>query len=1556
MRLEPLPPPPGAAASLKKKEGSSSPRALRSFLRNFLNDDLGSFKTEVDLREHAKDSGTVIRDVTVQEVADMNSDLKILSLSGCVEVTDVGIWALARTCFDLRELYMRGLPHITHVGLRSLSLRCRAIEVIDLSNCERTDDMGLRVLAAGCWNLHTLYLENCEKITDTGLMEVARMCPHLRDVNLIGCYRVCEYGDKSLVELGKNCSELTTLNLDGCRHVGDGGIRALARGCPKLQTLTLSGCDRLQSASVRALARGCPLLRTLHLNGCKNIMNGDLWFLMQACKRLRKLELKGCINLHANGMHALAEWGNHLTDLSLRACSRIDGPAINALSAGCTSLLSLDLSECPRLGQEAISVLTEQCTRLINLNLTRCPKIGETYLRQKANELPFVMLATTFRGFCGLPDALEKMKQAERFRLETAAALRIQSAWRACLARGGVAELRRLAKIAWVVPKFQAIFRGYITRKHLKRQRELEAEEKATRFVQRIWRGSRARIVFHDMKVQRKVWVFRNSQAIQIQKVYRGHRGRIFASQSRHIYMEGVLRIIRINRVKEVAAGRIQAWMRGIFGRKRYMEVYEERRLMIAAKILREKSSIKIQVQWRGKIAREEAEIRRERLRQLAREEAAARQLQRIYRGFVGRQEAAYARRAREYEKQIEAVLVIQRTWRGERGRHLFAVLKSVAMLRKHEKINAEKLQSWYRGILGRRNFAKYKQFVLNKRMRLKACQDFQRVYRGHKGREDAEVKHALKAIENQTRPLFEKIKMLEKDRGMVTRDKSRMESFLKTSEQTITAIEEELNEVMQVKGAFYDSAKVTGTLQRFKTSYLQTALKATLDNIKARAEVETRALTQVQRSLNELEKAIRVQERKLKPLLRNVEFDVRENRHIHLRKKVRDRQRGATHMQRLFRGHRVREAVSRCGGVNYWIEAVDDDGLPYFFNTWTQDREEKMPFEMVLFGDIGGKGGKAAGTASTKPEIDGTVWVEVFDEESGAPYYVNSITNEYQWNAPVGFGDGTVNEKQKHWLEQEHMAQLSARGSGSKGQVRVAGPWKELFDEESGAHYYQNMQDGNFAWEKPHGFDQEWLALQDQISMSARSTRGRKAGPWMELEDLETGTTYYFNERSGESLWDKPDGFDQRWLDQQDQSALIGSSRRLRDVNVWQEFTDESTGAIYYYNNQTGETQWEKPRNFDHNWLEGMDTSALTARSLRKMDAGQWGEYQDEETGATYYYNSVTGEKCGEKPARFIQDWLDTREVDELEKESTVGRVGGPWTEYKHNESDIEFFVHFKTRDALVEKPPDFEDQHRMGSLRTGGRVMARRTSGTGWTELMDTRTGNAYYHDRETRTYKWEKPSTFDMEWLNTQDIKKLSKRSKKGVAIGDHGWHIMSDPDTDTVYYYNEGKNEARSSLDPRTAHEMNDPPSALGDQGTALAAGEIQELHASESAKKGPTKTKGGQDDDVDDDERELMNVAPKTEDVPDFLSKKLVKIDAEREVYADRAEHVSWLETFISKGEFINASSVADQIILMQSEERTKKGIVLGEDPPPREKTQEEIWQEEAYAAMLAEED
>ena len=72
----------------------------------------------------------------------------------------------------------------------------------------------------------------------------------------------------------------------------------------------------------------------------------------------------------------------------------------------------------------------------------------------------------------------------------------------------------------------------------------------------------------------------------------------------------------------------------------------------------------------------------------------------------------------------------------------------------------------------------------------------------------------------------------------------------------------------------------------------------------------------------------------------------------------------------------------------------------------------------------------------------------------------------------------------------------------------------------------------------------------------------------------------------AGDAMYDKPDGFDQRWLDQQDQGNLITNSQILREAADWQEYSDDATGAIYYYNKKTGETVWDAPRYFDHIWL----------------------------------------------------------------------------------------------------------------------------------------------------------------------------------------------------------------------------------------------------------------------------------------------------------------------------------------------------------------------------------
>ena len=59
---------------------------------NFLADDVGNFRSDIDLQAHARDSGSVVTDATVQEVADLCSEMTSLRITGCREVTDVGLW------------------------------------------------------------------------------------------------------------------------------------------------------------------------------------------------------------------------------------------------------------------------------------------------------------------------------------------------------------------------------------------------------------------------------------------------------------------------------------------------------------------------------------------------------------------------------------------------------------------------------------------------------------------------------------------------------------------------------------------------------------------------------------------------------------------------------------------------------------------------------------------------------------------------------------------------------------------------------------------------------------------------------------------------------------------------------------------------------------------------------------------------------------------------------------------------------------------------------------------------------------------------------------------------------------------------------------------------------------------------------------------------------------------------------------------------------------------------------------------------------------------------
>jgi hypothetical protein len=329
------------------------------------------------------------------------------------------------------------------------------------------------------------------------------------------------------------------------------------------------------------------------------------------------------------------------------------------------------------------------------------------------------------------------------------------------------------------------------------------------------------------------------------------------------------------------------------------------------------------------------------------------------------------------------------------------------------------------------------------------------------------------------------------------------------------------------------------------------------------------------------------------------------------------------------------------------------------------------------------------------------------------------------------------------------------------------------------------------------------------------------------------------------------------------------------------------------------------------------------------------------------------------------------------LDTESVPGRSGGPWEEFtlirpriftdnvrnerieardkfnsenggadaedsfplSDNEEDPEpvvYYRHFKTQELQVRVPEDFKEQHRMGALRASGRVLPRRQV-DGRIELMDSRTGNLFYFDRQDRIYSWDKPIGFDDVWLdvafNQDGGKSLVGRSKKKKDIGIQseddkgggGWGMYVDPDTETTFYWHSEMKILQASLPPADAHGMGQPPSALGGQGRALARGEMQH-HAVYEAP--PPE----------------IEVILATVDVPASLMSKLARVQRERVPYEERRTHLRWIEEFIEAEEFITADSVADQILQMQNESR---GFAHG-----GAEEEEGNWQDNAYDSMI----
>ncbi|KAK8757362.1 uncharacterized protein LOC144101268 [Amblyomma americanum] len=215
-----------------------------------------------------------------------------LTLADCINVADETLAAVAQLLPALRELNLQAY-HVTdaslaHLGGSGQHQQPSQLAVLRLRSCWELTNQGLVQLVQAVPQLRELSLSGCTKISDDGVELLAENLRQLRVLDLSWCPRVT---DASLEFIACDMTQLQQLTLDRCMHITDIGLGYLST-IPNLAVLYLRWCSQIRDFGLQHL---CTMksLRILSLAGCPQVTARGLSGLAQL-RQLQELELTNC--------------------------------------------------------------------------------------------------------------------------------------------------------------------------------------------------------------------------------------------------------------------------------------------------------------------------------------------------------------------------------------------------------------------------------------------------------------------------------------------------------------------------------------------------------------------------------------------------------------------------------------------------------------------------------------------------------------------------------------------------------------------------------------------------------------------------------------------------------------------------------------------------------------------------------------------------------------------------------------------------------------------------------------------------------------------------------------------------------------------------------------------------------------------------------------------------------------------------------------------------------------------------------------------------------------
>jgi hypothetical protein len=123
------------------------------------------------------------------------SSLRVLTLDGCISLTDESFKDMGKVKMNLEVLSLAGVNSITDLALFHVGRQCKTLTTLNVCNCVQVTSVGLVAVARGCKKLSSM-LAAATQLNDDGLATMASLFSkrYMTTLDISFCRDISDHG------------------------------------------------------------------------------------------------------------------------------------------------------------------------------------------------------------------------------------------------------------------------------------------------------------------------------------------------------------------------------------------------------------------------------------------------------------------------------------------------------------------------------------------------------------------------------------------------------------------------------------------------------------------------------------------------------------------------------------------------------------------------------------------------------------------------------------------------------------------------------------------------------------------------------------------------------------------------------------------------------------------------------------------------------------------------------------------------------------------------------------------------------------------------------------------------------------------------------------------------------------------------------------------------------------------------------------------------------------------------------------------------------------------